>query len=275
VDDQTSYDQIPLFAQYESSQLIKATYNLTTSPYDNGQEAGYYNAAGMQNAREALNLGHDIESHSFGHFWDFNKAPYSLADPPTETAANYWPQDPCYGDSPTTACTDGFSVVGELGVSRWLLESDFGITVEGFRSGYLEIPGRFLEGLSKTGYRRDSSYASGPTRGSFPFVAFVAPGGSVTTYPIMEYPIAISDDGLTDTNLSEFLDKWENVIQANYNNNAPTILLIHTALPGPRLAAEQEIIQWATSSYPDLWIGDWKTFAEFWEAQGVTCTRWP
>ena len=32
------------------------------------------------------------------------------------------------------------------------------------------------------------------------------------------------------------------------------------------------------ASFPahlDLWIGDWKTFAEFWEAQGVTCERWP
>jgi hypothetical protein len=275
VDDATSYEQMPVFAQYESSQGITATYNLTTSPYDNGEEAGFYNASGIQDAKDALALGHDIESHSFGHFWDFGvagRAPYSLT--PAETAANYEPEDLCYGESPTTACTTGLSVLGEEGVSRWLLESDLSITVEGFRSGYLAIPARFFEGLSNTGYRRDSSYASGATRGSFPFVAFEAPGGAVTTHPITEYPIALSDDELTDTNLEQVLDKWENVIRVNYNNHAPTVLLIHTALPGPRLAAEQGIIQ-RVADLTDLWIGDWKTFAEFWEAQGVTCERWP
>jgi hypothetical protein len=165
------------------------------------------------------------------------------------------------------------SVVGEEGVSRWLLENDLTITVEGFRSGYLAIPARFFEGLSNTGYVRDSSYASGATRGSFPFVAFQAPGGAVTAYPIAEYPIALSDDELTDTNLDAVLVKWENVILANYNNNAPTVLLIHTALPGPRLAAEQGIIQWVKDNNLDLWIGDMKTFGQFWETQGVTCEK--
>jgi hypothetical protein len=281
VDDATSYEQMPVFAQYESSQGITATYNLTTSPYDNGEEAGFYNESGILDAQVALGLGHDIESHSFGHFWDFAvtnsdgtpRAPYSLTDPPTETAANYVPDDlVCNGESPTTACTTGMSVLGEEGVSRWLLENDLTITVEGFRSGYLAIPARFFEGLSNTGYLRDSSYASGATRGSFPFVAFVASGGAVTAYPITEYPIALSDDELTDTNLEAVLDKWENVIRVNYNNHAPTVLLIHTALPGPRLAAEQGILG-RVADLTDLWIGDMKTFGQFWEAQGVTCEK--
>jgi hypothetical protein len=295
VDDATSYDQMPLFAQYEKDQSFTATYNLTTSPYDNGEEAGFYNASGILDAQVALGLGHDIESHSFGHFWDFavpgSGAPYSLTDPPTETAApapeaTYQPKDDCSGDPlavpPVTPCTTGMSVVGELGVSRWLLENDLTITVEGFRSGYLLIPPTFFEGLSNTGYRRDSSTASGATRGSFPFVAFKpveGPPVTVTPYPIMEYPIALSDDELQATPggpglpLDQVLAKWENVIQVNYDNNAPTVLLIHTALPGPRLAAEQGLIQWVKDNNLDLWIGDMKTFGQFWEAQGVTCDK--
>ena len=294
VDDATSYEQMPLFAQYEYSQGITATYNLTTSPYDNGEEAGFYNESGILDAQVALGLGHDIESHSFGHFWDFavpgGGAPYSLTDPPTETAANYKPKDDCSGDPladpPVAPCTTGMSVVGELGVSRWLLENDLTITVEGFRSGYLLIPPTFFEGLSNTGYRRDSSTASGATRGSFPFVAFKpveGPPVTVTPYPIMEYPIALSDDELQATPggpglpLDQVLAKWENVIQVNYDNNAPRVLLIHTALPGPRLAAEQGLIQWVKDNNLDLWIGDMKTFGRFWEdplqGGGVTCDK--
>jgi hypothetical protein len=95
----------------------------------------------------------------------------------------------------------------------------------------------------------------------------------------MEYPIALSDDELQATPggpglpLDQVLAKWENVIQVNYDNNAPTVLLIHTALPGPRLAAEQGLIQWVKDNNLDLWIGDMKTFGQFWEAQGVICDK--
>jgi hypothetical protein len=268
VDDQTAYDRIPEFAQYESGQGITATYNLTTSPYDSWVD-GFYDAAGMQNAQGALSLGHDIESHSFGHFPDFNEAPYSLANPPTETAANYLPQ---YDFD--LLKTSGFSVVGELGVSRWLLENDFGITVESFRSGYLLIPQDFLEGLRQTGYRRDSSYAAGVTRGSFPFVAFTATGGLITTYPLVEYPMAIEDPTyLSEETLTQVVDAWERVIRVNYANNAPTVLNLHPVSTLRRQALEAILNRVADLN--DLWIGDWKTFAEFWEAQGVTCARWP
>jgi hypothetical protein len=93
--------------------------------------------------------------------------------------------------------------------------------------------------------------------------------------------VGISDDEsdlpFTPENYDQYLAKWKAVITANRDNNAPTVLLIHPVFDNIdlRQQLEQDIIGWATSTYPDLWVGDWKTFAEFWEAQGVTCARWP
>lgn len=267
VDAIVSYENVPKYVDLEKSLGIKSTFLFTTNPYDTGWIAPMYDGTGMESIQYALDAGFDIESHSFGHFPDFATAPFGTG---SETAANYMPMF-----SWTTMLTSGMSVLGEMGVSRWLLQNDFGVSVEGFRSGYLDIPGDFLKGLSETGYERDTSYSAGLTRGSFPFVTFDVDTstGTVTTYPVMEYPVTISDETIDSSTYDQYLSEWESVIRANYANNAPTILLLHPVDATIRLQALQDLLQRVADL--DLWIGDWKTFAKFWEAQGVTDARWP
>jgi hypothetical protein len=265
VDARSSYQRTPEFAQFESDRGFKATYLFTTAPYSPGWTGTLYDADGRLSIEEAIRLGHDIESHSFGHFPDYHEVALGSG---TETASNYFPEY-----SWDLALTIGASVLGETGVSRWLLENDFGITVDTFRSGHLLVPPDHLEGLTQTGYRRDTTYGGGLTRGSFPFVAFTMSSGDVTSYPIMEYPVTLSDGDITVETLQERLDLWESVILLNYANNAPTVLLIHPVQHGPRLEALEGILDRVADL--DLWIGDLRTFGEFWEAQGVTCEMWP
>ncbi|HET6385515.1 MAG TPA: hypothetical protein VFJ58_19145 [Armatimonadota bacterium] len=267
VDAIVSYEKVPAYVDVENSLGIKSTFLFTTNPYDTGWIAPMYVGTGLENIQYALNAGFDIESHSFGHFPDFSTAPFGTG---SETAGNYMPMF-----SWIAMLTSGMSTIGELGVSRWLLSHDFGVAVESFRSGYLDIPADFIKAVSETGYQRDSTYAAGLTRGSFPYVAFDVDTstGTVTTYPVMEYPVAISDETIDAATYAQYLSEWEAVIRANYANNAPTILLIHPVDDTIRLQALQDLLQRVADL--DLWIGDWKTFAKFWEAQGVTDSRWP
>jgi hypothetical protein len=145
--------------------------------------------------------------------------------------------------------------------------------VTGFRSGYLLMNTDFLSALQQTGYRRDSDYAAGISRGFTPFVPFTVKNGVITTYRFMEYPMGLEDPTtLTSDNVAEVVDSWERVIRTNYKNNVPTVINIHP-VNQPRLDAMQLLFQ--RISDLDLWIGDWTTFDEFWQAQGVTCSRWP
>ncbi len=280
VDATVSYQNMPAWVDFEDSLGIKSTYFFTTSPYDNGWVGAMYSGTGLDDVQYALSHGFDVEDHSFGHFPDFPSAPYSLTSPPSETASNY---QPMYSSS--TGTTTGMSVIGELGVSKWLLENDFNTPITSFRAGYLDIPlapsGTYprilmLEGLSATGYQRDSTYALALTRGSFPFALFDEDGstGTVTPYHLMEYPLDISGDHpnpvLSSTSLSTYLSQWETVIKFNYDNNAPTILLLHPIDTQIRFQAEQALINYVRANYPDMWIGDLNTFAQFWESQGVT-----
>jgi hypothetical protein len=283
VDAVVSYQNAPAWVDFEESLGIKSTYFFTTSPYDNGWVGPMYSGTGLDDIQYALNHGFDVQGHSFGHFPDFSSAVDGTG---SETASNY---QPVFTDDGTMlCCTSGMSVIGELGVSRWLLQNDFSIPVSSFRAGYLDVPITssgyprilLLEGLSATGYQRDSTYALALTRGSFPFALFDEDSstGTVTPYHVMEYPLDISGDQvpvLDSTTLNDYLSRWETVIKFNYDNNAPTILLLHPIDTQIRFQAEQQLITDLQNQGLDLWIGDLKTFAQFWESQGVTnATGW-
>ena len=281
-----SYQNVPATVDFLDGLGIKATFNFTTSPYDNGWIGGMYDGPGHEDIKYAIAHGMDIGAESFGHFPDFASAPYSLTSPPSETASNY---EPMFVQSTTESrcCTTGMSVTGELGVSKWLLQNDFNIQVTTMRSGYTLIPPTFLQGLRDVGYQRDQSYLLDTTRGAFPFVVWDVDTSTtpetVITYPVMEYPMSISDDaasilgltGLTESSVGAYAQAWENVIKFNYSENAPTVLLIHPIDTTARIQALEQVLSDLQNQGYDLWVGDLTTFSRFWESQGVTDARWP
>jgi hypothetical protein len=282
-----SYQNVPATVDFNESLGIKATYNFTTLPYDSGYIAPMYTASGKEDVLYAVTHGFDVEGEGFGHFPDFGTAPFSLTSPPSETAANYLPDFTPTPPDPSLCCTSGLSVIGEVGVSKWLLENDFNIKVTGIRSGFTLIPPTFIQGLAATGYQRDQSYLNDLTRGAFPFVTFTLDTSTtptaITTYRVMEYPMSISDDaspaagltGLNTSTVSQYVDAWMKVIQFNYDNNAPTVLLIHPIDTTARFQVLQQLFAAIQNQGLDMWVGDLTTFAKFWEAQGVTDANWP
>jgi hypothetical protein len=206
--------------------------------------------------------GFDIGSHSFGHFRNF-----AACSPGTgnESAENYLPT--ASGEGMSTDCT----VLGELGVSRYLLERDLARGVESFRAGHLSIPPDLFASMARLGYRRDSSVPAGFTGAVFPFVQFGYASPEITEYPIMEYPLSISDNKLDSTNVQETVESWRAVLAANAANGMPTVLLVH---PSPR-PGRFEALQQFISSVNDgtYWITDLRSFADFWEGQGVIRRR--
>ena len=267
VDAATSYALMPEFLQLEQAYGVKSTYLFTTNPYSNGWVELLYSVASKQSIQYTLEQGFNVESHSFGHFHDYIQAPLGTG---TEDASNYFPHY-----SADLGQTIGISAIGEAGVSRWLLERDFPITVSGFRTGYLQLPAGHLDSVKAAGYNRDSSYPSGLTRGYVPFVPFTVTNGVVTTYPFLEYPLGLGDSNnpsLTAETFEQVLSSWETVLRTNYKNNVPTVLLVHPVNQVKKQGLEQLFLR---VSDLDLWIGDWKTFDDFWRAQGVTCSQWP
>ena len=80
--------------------------------------------------------------------------------------------------------------------------------------------------------------------------------------------------GLDTTTVSQYVDAWMKVIQFNYDNNAPTVLL-HPIDTTARFQVIQLLLAEIQNQGMDMWVGDVATFATFWEAQGTTNANWP
>jgi len=271
VDSNNSYERTAEFSTWEVERGFRATYLLTTLPYASGwpDYGRMYTPDSRSFVQQALEMGHDLQSHSFGHFPDFDRA--VLGDG-SETAADYLPVF-----DEVALSTKGMSVIGETGVSRWLLENDFlssVVQVEGFRSGHLLRPADLFEGLERTGYRRDTTAPGGLARGAFPYVGYVRGEQGVRVSRIVEYPLTLSDTGLTEDTVEATVDSWMEVLRINHGNQAPTVLLVHTSSRPGKLEALGELLRRISVEGMDLWIGDWTTFARNWEEDGIACEHW-
>ena len=261
VDATSSYQRIVEFSEWEQARGFNSTFTVTVSPFKTGWAGYLYTETGKKSISTALEMGADIQSHSIGHFPDFDLIEKGDG---TETASNYAP----YYDIHEAAAINA-SVFGEVGVSRWILNQDFSLAIESFRAGHLVYPETLFEVLAQTGYKRDSSFTAPSTSGSLPYETFDADSGLVTRYPITEYPISISDTGLDGSNYEEIAESWFAVLEANYANNVPTMLLLHNSDKEGKLEAMQHLLDLIEADNLDLWIGNWKEFAQFWESQGM------
>jgi hypothetical protein len=260
IDAGSSVANISAYQEFEIQQGVRATYLMQTPANPTGYTASFYSPGAVE-ALRANASDFDVASHSYGHFRDFDHCPLGTGE---ESAATY---TPVLVGGASTLC----SVYGEVGVSRYLLERDLGRTIEHWRSGHLVRPDGLEGVLASLGFRRASNIAAGYTGTVFPFVSFRYESSEVTEYNLMEYPLSISDGGLDEPTVGSTVDAWKEVLAANAANGAPTVFLLHPSARPGRFEAFTEFI----SSVNDgtYWITDLKSFADFWESQGVLRAR--
>lgn len=256
IDSGTGMDTMANFSAYEQSMNIVAQYNITTRYFNDGWMTSFYVGA-WPDVNLVKSQGHVLASHSVGHFPDFadeSRFPYgSLGNTPT----NY---QPFYTGGITT---DG-TVLGELEVSRDLIEGDFGVNVRGFRAGHLAFNDSLPAGLELLGYEFNSTHSANDVLTNFPFYNFSVrsfgnqPGG------ILEIPMTISDvfsaDPITSTNYPQKVGIWADVTRRYDRNSSNTVLLIH-----PNRMWKLQAMQDYVDSIPSTAVFmNFEDFGDFW-----------
>ena len=120
--------------------------------------------------------------------------------------------------------------------------------------------------LRTAGYRRSSTRAVGVVRTNFPYRSLRAVSGGYETYPVLEYPLAISDQYMDEENYQQKVADWLAVVDANMVTGAPTVLLLHATTRPSKLASLELFLQGLAER--DVWVGDLRSFAAFYEGQG-------
>lgn len=163
---------------------VPATFFIQTKYYRDFQDEGFFNDRTLEAIAELQRAGMEIASHSVSHSDMY--AAVSLGDG-RETYPDYQPRVKAEGD------TRNASVLGELRVSKFLLEQLSDSEVVSFRPGYLATPPSLPQAMEASGYRFGSSATAGNVTTHLPYRSNHDRlyGRETSVY---EFPIAVEDE---------------------------------------------------------------------------------
>jgi peptidoglycan/xylan/chitin deacetylase (PgdA/CDA1 family) len=194
----------------------------------------------------------EIGSHSVAHAKSFKDFDFG-------TGAESYPDYRPFVQSSLRA--RGGSVLGELRVSKFLLEHMTGAKVVSFRAGHLSNPFRLPEGLAATGYLSDSSITANSCLTHLPFRLTVGRGDSALA-PAYEFPVTIEDEAAPK--LSKRLGAAHDLIGAIARMHGLAVVLMHPDPAGETLAFERNLVaRWRDRA----WFATMTEFADWWRAR--------
>ncbi len=223
IDSQTGMDTMLNFSDYQISQGFYAHYNITTRYFADSAMSAFYLTSWAE-VNEVKTTGHYISSHSVGHFPDFADETTFPMGTSGNTTTSYTP----FYD---LIETDGGTVMGELEVSKNILESDHNVQIRSFRAGHLAVNDSLMLALQLNDYHFDSSSPANDLLSSFPFYGMEVRSFSSTESSVLEIPMTISDvfpvTPINATNYPSKVALWTDVTWRYDANHSPVVILIH------------------------------------------------
>jgi hypothetical protein len=253
VDWENSFAPALDFARMEKEHHASSTFFIQTKYVSDYNSSAFFFGTDLHDLQELFARGFSIGSHSVIHSRGFNH--FKLGSG-TETFAAYRP----HGTGFDTA--SGATVFGEVLVSKQLLDGELtGQQTTFFRAGHLRVPPSLPEALQRTSYQFDSSFTADDVLSNFPY-ALPLDLGFVEDSGLYEFPVTFEDEGSPP--LPQRIDKVLDVIRANAENGAISVVLIHSNESQTKLPAEEMILNQLPSN---VTVSDMLSFARFWRAR--------
>lgn len=251
VDYAGSLKNSPAYAAVEAANEVRATYFMQTKYYQD-----YFDLVFFDEDTETLlysldQSGMEIASHSVSHTDLFAEIPVGNGE---ERYPDYQPRVQAMGK------TAGASVLGELRVSKYLLELFSPQEVVSFRPGFLAHPKELAQALQAAGYRYSSAISSGNALGHLPFpMTFSRDYHGFTK--IYEFPVSLEDEKAPP--MDQRVDKAVALAREIGGYGGVYVVLIHPDVTDHKL-------RFLESFLPQVrdfsWAGTLREYGEFWRA---------
>ncbi|NBV24702.1 MAG: hypothetical protein EBS05_22625 [Proteobacteria bacterium] len=242
------------YAEFEANAGIKATYFIQVKYLRDFNDTAFFNDTAPPVLQRLRELGHELASHTVCHSKVFSKFPPGTG---TERYPDYQPF------VRTPILTIGGSVLGELRVSKFLLEHFGGQEIVSFRAGHLQNPWSLPQSLVATGYRHSSTVTANNALTHLPFQLNYDRALRAET-PVFEFPITIEDEKppLMGERVQAALDVARELARYGGLMN----VLIHPDITGHKLQFERDFV---TALKPVAWFGTVNDFATWWNARNA------
>jgi hypothetical protein len=241
------------FARIEKANQANSTFFIQTKYVDDANSKAFLFTPNLDILRQLKAGGSTVGSHSIIHSRGFNKFELGSGH---EAYPSYQPR----GLGFDTA--SGATVFGEVRVSKELLDGEVpDQDTIFFRAGHLRVPVSLPEALERSGYQFDSSFTADDVLSNFPF-ALPWDLGFEEDSEIYEFPVTIEDE--ESPGFAKRVPQALQVILANAENGAVSVVLIHSNESTLKAAAEQDLLRQLPA---DIVRTDMVTFAKFWRAR--------
>ncbi|MBA3980111.1 MAG: hypothetical protein C0462_05850 [Alcanivorax sp.] len=222
VDFTRSMNNVPYFAAVAVQHGVPATYFIQTKYVTDYNDRAFFDASRIPALRTLVEQGMEIASHTVAHSNEFQRMP-------TGTGTEQYPEYRPFVFDFTTV--HDATILGELRVSRFLLEETSGAHVRAFRPGHLSFPQQLPQLLAATGYEFSSSMTANEALTHLPF-RMMHDRGYTAAVPVFEFPVTIEDEaGILGERFDEAVALSESV--AHYRGLVN--ILIHTDERGHKI----------------------------------------
>jgi hypothetical protein len=253
LDWENSFAPMLEFSAMEERHHIKSTFFIQTKYVSDANSASFFFGKNLSNARKVQAQGFSIGSHSVIHSRGFNKFELGAG---TETLTTYRPKGTGFDSA------DNANVFGEIRVSKQLLDGEIaGQQTVFFRAGHLRVPPTMPEALQRCGYLYDSSFTAPDVLTNFPYSLPLGLGFEEDS-GILEFPVTFEDEEAPRLDLR--VPAMLEVIRANAENEAISLILIHTNEANYKLKAEEDLLNQLPQG---IVATDMLGFANFWRAR--------
>ncbi len=253
VDWENSVVPMLAFAEMEMRHHTKSTFFMQAKYISDMNGRAFFYGSNLKVLAKLVAMGFDVESHTVIHARGFNQFDLGTG---RETYTNYRPH------MEKTGMAEGASVLGEVRVSKELIDAAIPAhhTIF-FRAGHLRFPPTLAEALVECGYEFDSSFTAPDVMSNFPY-ELTYDRDFEHESPIYEFPVTIEDE--EQPPLAERIGKALQVIQANADNGAVSVILIHSNDPKSKVPAENALLNQLPG---DIGVSDMLSFARYWRAR--------
>ncbi|MEY3450676.1 MAG: hypothetical protein RL711_501 [Bacteroidota bacterium] len=216
----------PIYANMEQSNGVKATYFWQTRYMTDAVDMRFFNSEAITAIHQilALPIGHEIGSHSQTHAVTYTKFPMGDGN---EQFPSYQPRS---YESNSGYNVIGGTILGELRVSKFLLDHFIGVPTKSWRPGNLSYPVRMNEATLASGYQYMSTTTAPYSATHLPHLSYyyrsiggVLKGRNEQVMDFIEIPLS-----------------WDDIVKNSIKNASDDANLSKLGMAEPQYIAETQ-----------------------------------
>jgi len=240
------------YAEYEQSQGVTGTYFIQTKYIRDYNDEIFFDPQGVAHLHALVSLGMEIGSHTVARSKRFSTFPMG-------TGAEQYPSYTPFVKERTVAYNG--TLLGELRVSKFLLEQFSGQTVLSFRPGELSNPVALPQALQATRYRYSSSTTANNSLTHWPYQLNYDRFNEMET-SVFEFPITVEDEEFPK--LGDRVPEAIELARQIGRYGGECVVLIHPNVLDHKLQFEKRFVE---AVKPWAWFGSLSQFGQWWAAR--------